>query len=80
MILSITFGQKHSSVVELEGKQQLQLKFNVVDEKNQQPVNVHQAFVIFIHEKTGQELAFVAEPETATKTYTFDLVCLKNYS
>lgn len=69
----VTFGQKYSSVVELEGKQQLQFKFSVVDEKSQ-PVTVHQAFVIFIHEKTKQEIAYVAEPDTQTKGYTFDLV------
>jgi hypothetical protein len=66
-------GQKYPSAVQLEGKQQLQFKFSVVDEKSQ-PVTVHQAFVIFIHGITKQEVAYVAEPDAQSKAYTFDLV------
>ncbi|KAI6179643.1 Dolichyl-diphosphooligosaccharide--protein glycosyltransferase subunit 2 [Aphelenchoides besseyi] len=74
----VSFGQKFSSVIELEGKQQLQIKFTVVDEKSQ-PLIVHQAFVIFVHEKTKQEVAYVAEPDAQSKVYTFDLN-LKNHA
>jgi len=68
----LTFGQKYSTPIQLEGKQQLKLKFKVVDEKNQ-ALTVHQAFVIFVHGSTKQEIAYVAEPDTQTKAYTFDL-------
>ena len=69
----MTYGQKYSSAVPLEGKQQLQFKFSVFDEKNQ-AINVHQAFVIFVHASTKQEVAYVTEPDAQTKAYTFDLV------
>jgi len=36
-------------------------------------LSVHQAFVIFVHESTKQEIAYVAEPEATTSGYTFDL-------
>jgi hypothetical protein len=72
-IFRITFGQKHSPAVQLEGNQKLQLKFKIVDDKAQ-PITVHQAFVIFIHGTTKQEIAYVAESDVQTKAYTFDLV------
>ncbi|KAI6182128.1 hypothetical protein M3Y97_00346800 [Aphelenchoides bicaudatus] len=75
---AITFGQKHSPAVPLDGKQQLQLKFKIVDDKAQ-PVTVHQAFVIFIHSTTKQEIAYVSEADTQTKVYTFELN-LKNHA
>lgn len=37
-------------------------------------MTVHQAFIIFIHESTKQEVAYVAEPDAQTMEYTFDLV------
>lgn len=70
----ITFGQKHSPTVQLEDNQRLQLKFKIVDDKAQ-AVTVHQAFVIFVHGATKQEVAYVAEADAQTKQYTFDLVC-----
>ncbi|KAI6219199.1 Dolichyl-diphosphooligosaccharide--protein glycosyltransferase subunit 2 [Aphelenchoides fujianensis] len=75
----LTFGQKHTTAISLEGKQQIQLKFTVVDEKSQ-PVVVHQAFVIFVHSFSKQEIAYVAEPDAQSKAYTFDLTLAKEFN
>lgn len=69
---SVTFDKKLTSTIELQGKQQMQIKFAVVNDKAQ-PITVHQAFVIFVHSATKREVAYVAEPDTQTKIYTFDL-------
>jgi len=47
------------------------LKFSVKDKTTNQLTKVHQAFVIFTHTKSGQEIIFVAEAD-AKKVYNFD--------
>jgi len=47
------------------------LKFSIKDKTTNQLTKVHQAFVIFTHIKSGQEIIFVAEAD-AGKVYKFD--------
>jgi len=48
------------------------IRFTVRDTQAKKAISVHQAFVIFVHEKTKQEIIFVAEAD-ATNAYKFDV-------
>lgn len=53
----------------------MKLQFAVANEKHE-AIRVHQAFIVFVHSTTKQEIAFVAEQDESTKAYNFELVRL----
>uniref|UniRef100_A0A0N5A988 Dolichyl-diphosphooligosaccharide--protein glycosyltransferase subunit 2 n=1 Tax=Syphacia muris TaxID=451379 RepID=A0A0N5A988_9BILA len=65
-------GSKLGKVFDADTHSKMEIKFVVKEAKNGEPVTVHQAFVVFVHTKTNQEIIFVATPNSA-RTYTFDL-------
>ena len=57
----------------VDAQKKLQLNFQLKG-----ATTVHQAFVLLVHEPSGREIVYVAEPESgASKQYKFDLVSLK---
>lgn len=60
----LSFPDKVSKVMEADDHQKLVMTFNLKDVGNGQLVNVHQTFVRLVHDATGQEIFFVAEPNT----------------
>jgi oligosaccharyltransferase complex subunit delta (ribophorin II) len=62
---------KLGAALEADVHQKVALKFSVKDKSTNQLTKVHQAFVIFTHLKSSQEIIFVAEADS-TKVYKFD--------
>jgi len=63
---------RHGTVLEADVHQKMTIRFSVRDRQAKKPISVHQAFVVFVHEKTNQEIIFVAETDT-TNVYKFDV-------
>ncbi|CAD5234667.1 unnamed protein product [Bursaphelenchus xylophilus] len=68
---TLTSGQKLSKVVELDSSHDLKLSFKVLSDNK--AASVHQAFVIFVNDKSKKEVAFVIEQDAKTESYVFDL-------
>uniref|UniRef100_A0A914WBL8 Dolichyl-diphosphooligosaccharide--protein glycosyltransferase subunit 2 n=1 Tax=Plectus sambesii TaxID=2011161 RepID=A0A914WBL8_9BILA len=66
-------GTKLKASLEADTHQKVIVKFAVKEKQTKKAVAVHQAFIAFVHEKTGKELIFVAEPDPATSVYKFDV-------
>jgi len=62
---------KLSAALDADIHQKVMLKFSVKDKTTNQLTKVHQAFVMFTHIKSGQEIVFVAEADNS-KVYKFD--------
>lgn len=67
-----TFPNKLNTVLNADHQQKILLKTVLVDEANNKPITVHQAFVVLENKATKEEIIFVAEQDT-TKAYKFDL-------
>jgi oligosaccharyltransferase complex subunit delta (ribophorin II) len=63
---------KLGTILEADVHQKLIMKFLVKDKTTNEPTKVHQAFVVFTHLKSGQEIIFIAETDSA-KAYKFDV-------
>lgn len=66
-------GQRLSTVLEADSHQKMLMKFVVNEKGSNKPVRIHQAFVIFVHKDTKQEMIFVSEAD-ASNNYKFDVV------
>jgi len=69
---ALSFPDKISKVLEADYHQKLVMTFNLKDVGKGQLVNVHQTFVRLVHDTTGQEIFFVAEPNSNDQ-YKFTL-------
>ncbi|KAF4529722.1 hypothetical protein B566_EDAN015351 [Ephemera danica] len=68
----VTFPGKAGFVVEADWHQRLLMRFTLKDQATKEPMTVHQAFVKLTNQATGQEIIFVAEPDSS-KVYRFDM-------
>lgn len=69
---TVTFPNKLSTPLHADQQQKMLLKTVLVDEANNKPITVHQAFILLQNQETKDEIIFVAEQDT-TKSYKFDL-------
>ncbi|GBL93594.1 Dolichyl-diphosphooligosaccharide--protein glycosyltransferase subunit 2 [Araneus ventricosus] len=68
---SITYP-KESVVLDVDVHQKIFMKFSLKDKNAKSPLVAHQTFVMFVNQKTKQEVVFVAEPDSSS-VYRFDL-------
>jgi len=68
----LSFPDKVTKVMEADYHQKLVMTFNLKDVGKDELVNVHQTFVRLVHDATGQEIFFVAEPNSDDQ-YKFTL-------
>lgn len=68
----VTFPNKIAGVLSADHLQKVLLKTLLADEATNQPITVHQAFVLLENKETKDEIVFVAEQDS-TKAYKFDL-------
>jgi len=68
----LNFPDKVNRLLEADYHQKVVMTFNLKDVGNGQLVNVHQTFIRLVHDTTGQEIFFVAEPNTNDQ-YKFTL-------
>ncbi|XP_017049749.1 dolichyl-diphosphooligosaccharide--protein glycosyltransferase subunit 2 [Drosophila ficusphila] len=69
---SVTYPGKLQEVLSADSTQKLLLKAVLVEESNNKPLAVHQAFVRLFNKKTDKEIIFVAEQDSS-KAYKFDM-------
>lgn len=69
---TVTYPNKLSALLNADHQQKILLKALLVDESTNEPINVHQAFILFEDKETQREIVFVAEQDTS-KAYKFDL-------
>lgn len=70
--LPVTFPNKLTTILSADHLQKIVLKTLLTDATTNQPITVHQAFVLLENKETKDEIIFVAEQDT-TKAYKFDL-------
>ncbi|XP_068992758.1 dolichyl-diphosphooligosaccharide--protein glycosyltransferase subunit 2 isoform X1 [Neodiprion pinetum] len=73
----VEYPKKLSSKIEADSQQKLVIRFLLKDSTSQKPIRVHQAFVRLYSvsnsgNSQGQEIIFVAEPDTGN-VYKFDM-------
>ncbi|CAL1297560.1 unnamed protein product [Larinioides sclopetarius] len=68
---SITYP-KESVALDVDVHQKIFMKFSLKDKNAKSPLVAHQTFVMFVNQKTKQEVVFVAEPDSSS-VYKFDL-------
>lgn len=68
----VAYSNKLAKKLDVDTLQKLVVKFALKDKSTNKPMLVHQAFVRLSNAATGQEIIFIAEPDSA-KTYRFDL-------
>lgn len=76
----VTFPEKLKTPVDADSQQKLVIRFLLKDVGTKKAIRVHQAFVRLssaTNEKSGQEIIFVAEPDSSN-VYKFDMV--RNFS
>ncbi|VDO76361.1 unnamed protein product [Onchocerca flexuosa] len=71
--ISVKQNAKIGKILEADIHNKMEIRFKVKEAKTDEAVLVHQAFVIFIHSKTRQEIVFVATPDH-NRNYVFDVV------
>lgn len=69
---AVPFQQMLHSPLQADALQKVQLRFVLVDEANDKPLLVHQAFVRLEHKETGEEILYVAETDTSDN-YKFEM-------
>lgn len=69
---TVAYPSKLANTLNADHLQKVILKASLVDESNNKPLAVHQAFVLLEHKKSKEEIIFVAEQDTS-KAYKFDL-------
>lgn len=69
----LSYPNKLDTVIEADYHQKLLMKFTLRDKSSGKIVVVHQAFIRLTNVETGQEIIFVAEPDSS-KSYKFDMV------
>ena len=69
---TVAFPNKISGPLAADHQQKIHLRTVLVDELNNKPVTVHQAFVLLEHKESKEEIVFVAEQDLS-KSYKFDL-------
>jgi len=69
---SLAYPNKLSSVIEADSHQKIVMTFNLKDLFSKELVTTHQTFIRLLHEESGQEIFFVAEPDSADH-YKFTL-------
>lgn len=69
---TVSYPNKIGGVLAADHQQKILLKTLLIDEATNQPINVHQAFVLLENKETKDEIIFVAEQDTS-KAYKFDL-------
>ncbi|CAG0913143.1 unnamed protein product [Notodromas monacha] len=72
-VLKATYPNKVGSVLEADDHQKVMAKFVVKDKRGGAPLVAHQAFVRLNRVGTSEEVIFVAEPDSSSKSYKFDL-------
>lgn len=68
----VQFPEKMSKVLEADHHQKLVMTFKLKDVNKEELVTVHQAFIRLVHQVSGQEIFFVAEPDS-NDLYKFTL-------
>lgn len=68
---SITYP-KETVKLDVDVHQKIFMKFSLKDKNAKSPLIAHQTFVMFVNQKTKQEVVFVAEPDSSS-VYRFDL-------
>lgn len=68
---------KLSKLLEADFHQKLVMQFAIKDKATGSHMKIHQAFVVFVHQKSQQEIVFVAEPDN-NQIYKFDVDLLKS--
>ncbi|XP_030558652.1 dolichyl-diphosphooligosaccharide--protein glycosyltransferase subunit 2 [Drosophila novamexicana] len=68
----VSFPNKLKDTLSADSTQKLLLKALLVDESNNKPISVHQAFVRLYNQETDKEIIFVAEQDSS-KAYKFDM-------
>ncbi|XP_030376060.1 dolichyl-diphosphooligosaccharide--protein glycosyltransferase subunit 2 [Scaptodrosophila lebanonensis] len=69
---SVTYPNKLKDSLSADSTQKLLLKTLLVDESNNKPIAVQQAFVRLYNKATGKEVIFIAEQDSS-KAYKFDM-------
>lgn len=66
-------SSKIGKVLETDVHSKMEIKFKVKEAKTGETILVHQAFIVFVHSNTHQEIIFVATPDH-NHNYVFDVV------
>ncbi|XP_053213850.1 dolichyl-diphosphooligosaccharide--protein glycosyltransferase subunit 2-like [Panonychus citri] len=69
----LQFPQYSSNILEVDQQQKVILKFSLKDTNSNEPLTAHQVFVQVLNDESKKEHVYVAEMETGTDTYKFDL-------
>ncbi|KAH8369612.1 hypothetical protein KR093_000295 [Drosophila rubida] len=69
---TVSFPSKLKDTLSADSTQKLLLKAVLIDESNNKPITVHQAFVRLYNKETDKETIFVAEQDSS-KAYKFDM-------
>ncbi|EFO20200.2 hypothetical protein LOAG_08289 [Loa loa] len=70
--ISVKESSKIGKTLEADVHSKMEIKFKVKEAKTDEAILVHQAFVIFVHSNTRQEIIFVATPDH-NHNYIFDV-------
>lgn len=73
LIFRVKEGSKIGKILEADMHSKMEIGFKVKEAKTGESVLVHQAFVVFVHSITHQEIIFVATPDRSNN-YVFDAV------
>uniref|UniRef100_A0A8R1TSE8 Dolichyl-diphosphooligosaccharide--protein glycosyltransferase subunit 2 n=2 Tax=Onchocerca TaxID=6281 RepID=A0A8R1TSE8_ONCVO len=69
--ISVKQSAKIGKILEADIHNKMEIRFKVKEAKTDEAILVHQAFVIFVHSNTRQEIVFVATPDH-NRNYVFD--------
>lgn len=69
---SVAYPKKLDIILNADQQQKILVKVLLVDESTNNPITVHQAFVLFEDDNKSREVVFVAEQDSS-KSYRFDL-------
>ncbi|KAM3729081.1 Dolichyl-diphosphooligosaccharide--protein glycosyltransferase subunit [Dirofilaria immitis] len=70
--ISVKENSKIGKTLEADVHSKMEIRFKVEEAKTGEAILVHQAFVIFVHSDTRQEIIFVATPDH-NRNYVFDV-------
>jgi len=69
----VQFPNKVPTMLEVDSQQKVIMKFALNDLNDAAPIKVHQAFVRMTHATSGVDVFFVADVESGTGLYKFDM-------
>uniref|UniRef100_A0A0R3RPL2 Dolichyl-diphosphooligosaccharide--protein glycosyltransferase subunit 2 n=1 Tax=Elaeophora elaphi TaxID=1147741 RepID=A0A0R3RPL2_9BILA len=70
--ISVKESSKIGKTLEIDVHSKMEIRFKVKEAKTDEAILVHQAFVVFVHSNTRQEIIFVATPDH-NHNYVFDV-------